>query len=329
MAATTMKAVVIHTKGGPEVLKVEERPIPKAESGKVLIRVKAFGLNRSEMFTRQGHSPGVDFPRILGIEATGIVEDAPGGEFEKGQIVMTAMGGMGRQFDGGYAQYTMVPTNQVKAITTPTKLGWDVLGAMPEMFNTAYGAITKSLKITKEDRLLIRGGTTSVGLAALGIAKGLGAHVASTSRRADREQMLREYGADEFFVDDGTIAEQIKDGSQKYNKILELVGAVTLMDSLQCLSKGGVVSQVGIVGNSWTLENFSPMEIIPFYAHLTTFGGGIEEFMDTPFDDIIQQVEAGKFKLKVGKVFHIDQIVEAHQCMDDNAAEGKIVVLTD
>jgi NADPH:quinone reductase-like Zn-dependent oxidoreductase len=65
-----------------------------------LIRVKAFGLNRSEMFTRQGHSPGINFPRILGIEATGLVEKAPGGEFQHGDVVATAMGGMGRAFDG-------------------------------------------------------------------------------------------------------------------------------------------------------------------------------------------------------------------------------------
>ncbi|EEA24095.1 hypothetical protein TMatcc_007169 [Talaromyces marneffei ATCC 18224] len=328
-ANSTMKAVVIHTKGGPDVLKVEERPIPTAQPGQVLIRVKAFGLNRSEMFTRQGHSPGVEFPRILGIEATGIVEHAPGGEFEKGQIVMTAMGGMGRQFDGGYAQYTVVPTNQVQVITVPTKLGWDVLGAMPEMLNTAYGAITKSLEVKKGDRLLIRGGTTSVGLAALAIAKGFGAHVASTSRRPEREQMLREYGADKFFVEDGAIAAQIKDDSQKFNKVLELVGVVTLKDSFQCTSKGGIVSMTGIVGNKWSIDNFQAMEYIPKYRYLTTFGGWVEEFMSTPLNDIVQQVEAGTFKIKVGKVFHMDQIAEAHQCMDDNAAEGKIVVLTD
>lgn len=86
--------------GGPEVFKVESRPIPTPEKGQVLIRVKAFGLNRSEMFTRQGHSPGVKFPRILGIEAAGIVENAPGGEFKKGDYALTAMGGMGREFDG-------------------------------------------------------------------------------------------------------------------------------------------------------------------------------------------------------------------------------------
>ena len=109
-----MKAVVIRRPGGPDVLKIERLPVPKPHSGQVLIRVKAFGLNRSELFTRQGHSPGVPFPRVLGIEAVGLVEDAPGKEFEKGATVATAMGGMGRQFDGGYAEYTCVPATQVQ-----------------------------------------------------------------------------------------------------------------------------------------------------------------------------------------------------------------------
>ena len=109
-----MKAVVIYEAGGPEVLKVESRPIPTPRAGQVLIRVKAFGLNRSELFTRQGHSPSVPFPRVLGIEAVGLVEDAPGQEFQKGTAVATAMGGMGRQFDGGYAEYTCVPATQVQ-----------------------------------------------------------------------------------------------------------------------------------------------------------------------------------------------------------------------
>ncbi|KAK4542986.1 hypothetical protein LTR36_005984 [Oleoguttula mirabilis] len=110
----TMKAAVIYEAGGPEVLKLEQRPIPKPEAGWVLIRVKAFGLNRSELFTRQGHSPGVAFPRILGIEATGLVEEAPGGEFAKGDVVATAMGGMGRAFDGGYAKFTCVRAGQIQ-----------------------------------------------------------------------------------------------------------------------------------------------------------------------------------------------------------------------
>ena len=92
---TNMKAVIIRQAGGPEVLRLEDVAIPTPQSGDVLIRVKAFGLNRSELFTRLGLSPGVKFPRVLGIEAVGLVENAPGGEFRKGDIVATAMGGHG------------------------------------------------------------------------------------------------------------------------------------------------------------------------------------------------------------------------------------------
>lgn len=93
-----MKAAVIYEAGGPEVLKLETIPVPQPKDDEVLIRIKAFGLNRSELFTRQWHSPGVKFPRVLGIEACGLVGNAPGGQFEKkNQIVATALGGMVRQ----------------------------------------------------------------------------------------------------------------------------------------------------------------------------------------------------------------------------------------
>src|SRR5271170_2455096 len=111
--ATTMLAAVLHAPGAASALKLQRVPIPKPSPDQVLIRVRAFGLNRSEMFTRQGLSPGVTFPRILGIEACGTVESAPGNDdMQQGDVVATIMGGMGRAFDGSYAEYCVVPKAQ-------------------------------------------------------------------------------------------------------------------------------------------------------------------------------------------------------------------------
>ena len=131
---TSMKAVVIERPGPPEVLSLQERSVPEPKPGWVLIRIRAFGLNRSELFTRQGHSPSVTLPRILGIEAVGEVVAAPGTELSPGQTVATAMGGMGRKFDGSYAEYTCVPARQVQ--TLETTLDWPTLAALPEMIQT-------------------------------------------------------------------------------------------------------------------------------------------------------------------------------------------------
>jgi NADPH:quinone reductase-like Zn-dependent oxidoreductase len=323
---TIMKAAVIRQAGGPDALKIESVPVPVAKPGEVLIRVKAFGLNRSELFTRQGHSPDVKFPRILGIEAVGIVEDAPGGEFPRGDVVASAMGGLGRRFDGGYAEYTCPPASQVQAIRT--KLPWETLGALPEMLQTAWGSLFRALRLQRGERLLVRGGTTSVGLAAAAIAKKHGAVVAATTRRADREAVLRENGADEVYVDDGKIAAQVGAKGARPDKVLELIGTTSLLDSLRCCREGGIVCMTGIVGNAWSLEKFQPMSDIPTAVCLTSYAGDSEDFLRTPLEELAQQVAAGSLRVPVARTFRLDEIAEAHRYMEENRAGGKIVVLT-
>jgi NADPH:quinone reductase-like Zn-dependent oxidoreductase len=323
----TMKAVVIHQPGPPEVLQIEERPIPVPECGEVLIRVKAFGVNRSEVFTRRGLSPGVKFPRILGIEAVGLVVQAPGNGFREGDIVATAMGGMGRNFDGGYSEYTCVPATQVQVLKTT--LPWETLGAIPEMLQASWGSLFKSLCLEEGERLLIRGGTTSVGLAAAALAKLHGVSVAATTRRPDREMLLRSRGVDQVFIDSGLIAEQVKAVFPRgVDKVLELVGTTTLKDSLRCAKQHGIVCMTGMVGNNWSFDNFEPMQVIPTAVNLTTYDGGAEDFMLAPLEELVKKIAAGQLPIQVGKVFKMDQIVDAHRCMEENKAGGKIVVLT-
>src|SRR4051812_49526743 len=164
-----MRAIVLDAPGPPDALAIREVPVPTPQVGWVLIEVKAFGLNRSELHTRLGLAQGVTFPRVLGIEAAGVVAQCPGGEFPVGQQVVTMMGGMGRTFDGGYADYTCVPARQV--IPFASDLEWSTVGAVPEMLQTAYGSLIVGLDVQPGQSILVRGGTSSVGMAAAGLHK--------------------------------------------------------------------------------------------------------------------------------------------------------------
>jgi NADPH2:quinone reductase len=323
-----VKAAVVEAAGGPAVLQVKEVPTPRAKSGWVLIKVHAAGLNRSEMFTRQGHSPGVRFPRILGIECVGEVADPSDSVLKMGQKVAAVMGGMGRDYDGGYAEYTLVPSAQV--IPVDTDLPWDKLGAVPETFLTAWGSLVDSLDLQSGQRLLVRGGTSALGLASASIARDMGATVTATTRNKDRTEALLANGAHDVIIDTGEIAEEaLRRVPGGYDAVLELVGTVTLLDSLKAARPKGTVCMSGILGNSWTIPEFEPLTMIPSGVRLTSY---VSESLtaanaQAPLQHIVDAIAEGRYRVQVDRVFKLDEIAEAHRYMEENRATGKLVVL--
>ena len=320
-----MKAAVTTKAGNPDVIEIQEKPKLEVKEGWVLIKIKAFGLNRSEIFTRQGHSPNVVFPRIQGIECVGEIEEDTSGTYKTGQKVAAIMGGLGRDFDGGYAEYTSVPLEIV--FPFESHLPWNVLGAIPEMFQTVSGSLNKALEIKEGETLLIRGGTSSIGMLACQLAKTKGLTVISTTRNPEKEIHLKENGADYVLLDDGEINSKLKNLFPKgVNNVLELIGVETLKDSLQCIAPKGIVCMTGILGGSWTMNEFTPMGDIPSLGRLTVYMGDAENLHKDLLQEFIDAVAAGKINLNIDKTFRLDQISEAHGYMESNQAKGKIVV---
>lgn len=321
-----MKAVVIYNAGGPDNLLLEERSIPVPGKDQVLVKIKAFGLNRSELMTRKGYSPNVKFPRVLGIECVGEIKIDPSGELSKGQKVAAFMGGMGRDFDGGYAEYAVLP----KAIIAPfeSDLPWGILGALPEMFQTVYGSLHLALRISEGERILVRGGTSSIGLLASQLAKINGLYVIASTRDPQKESLLLDNGADEVWIEDGNLSEMAqKSNLGKIDKVLELIGTPTLADSLRCVKPGGVVCMVGMLSEHWSVTEFTPMDYIPATVNLTIYDSGQIRVANNYFQNFLQQVKSGTVKPAIKKTFNLDQIIEAHSYMESNSGGGKIVVV--
>ncbi|KAK1186296.1 zinc-binding dehydrogenase [Streptomyces sp. NBS 14/10] len=326
-----MRAVVVTRPGGLDALEIKDVPVPARKPGWVRIKVKAFGVNESEVTTRKGESDAeVTYPRIPGIEGVGVIDDVDEDSgLRPGQQVSTMMGSMGRSYDGAYAQYVTVPAGQV--IPFDTSLPWDVVGALPEMFQTAYGSLTRGLDLKSGQTLLIRGGTSTVGLSAATMAKEIGATVIATTRNADRSDELRAIGVDHPVVDDGQIATKVRDlAPEGVDAALELVGCTVLPDTFGCVRVHGAVCFTGALAGGWSVPDFTPF-MIPSGVRLTSYAG---EAADLPADVFARQLQAiaeGRLKVPVAKVYcGLEQVRDAQADVESGTTPGKhVVVLED
>lgn len=322
----SMRAVVLDAPGPVSALQMRRVPLPTPRVGQVRIKVMAAGVNRSELHTRLGLAEGVTFPRVLGIEATGVVDECPGGEFEPGQRVMTMTGGMGRTFDGGYAEYTCVPVSQV--IPFESQLDWATLGAVPEMLRTAYASLTIGMAVKPGDKILIRGGTSAVGMAAAVLAKLRNITVLSTTRNELKADALRGLGVDHVVLDKGHIAEQVRDiVPGGVDAALELVGAPTLRDTLRATRAGGVVCFTGMLSNEWVIKDFYPIDFIPAGVRLTAYSGEASDLPAAVLQSFLDDVARGVVEVPLYASFPLGDVARAHEIMEASTATGKMVLL--
>jgi NADPH:quinone reductase-like Zn-dependent oxidoreductase len=323
----TVRAIVVDKFGGPENLVYTELPEPEPKLGQVVIEIKAFGLNHAEKHMRRGE--WAEAARVIGIECVGLVKACPGGEFPVGAKVAALMGGLGRTINGSYAEYTRAPASNVALIESD--LPWAELAVIPETYATAWTCLFRNLEIAKGQTLVIRGGTSSFGQAAIKMAVNAGARVIATTRNRERFGMLQKMGAERVELEGPDLSKRIAEARQ-LDAVLDLVGNSTILDSLQMLRRGGRACLAGWLGGLDPIANFNPLLQMASGVYLTFFGSfvfGTPGFplSDVPLQRIANQVKEGRLNAKPSRVFLFDQIREAHRVMEANEARGKMVVV--
>ncbi|WP_311642172.1 alcohol dehydrogenase catalytic domain-containing protein [Selenomonas noxia] len=316
-----MKAVVVYKPGGPEQLVYTDVPRPALKAGWSLVRVRAFGVNHSEIFTRQGLSPSVSFPRILGIECVGTVEETTDAvRLPAGQRVVSLMGEMGRAFDGGYAEYVLLPNEQIYPVQS--ELPWEILAAIPETYYTAFGSL-KNLRIEDGYTVLVRGGASGVGIAFLRLMRAQFPHmyiVGSTRRAEQRTRMLAAGYSDVVIEEDGILRTD-----ERYDRILELVGPAVMKDSMKHLVRGGILCNTGLLGGKWDLEGFEPIGDLAEDAYLTSFYSG--NVREEHLSELFAYIRQYKVPVRPERVFTLSDTAEAHRWLEGRDGFGKAVVL--
>ncbi|EGN97167.1 hypothetical protein SERLA73DRAFT_56788 [Serpula lacrymans var. lacrymans S7.3] len=329
-----MDAIVLDHFGGLDALVYKQLPVPIPKHGEVLIRIRAFGINHAEVHMRKGE--WAEAAPVSGIECVGTVAAAPGGEYPIGTNVAALMGGLGRTRNGSYAQYTVAPLHNVVPLTTDKSglpFSWETLAAIPETFATAWTCLFRNLEVKKGEKVLIRGATSSLGQAAVKLAVAVGAKVVATTRNEDRFQGLLDLGAERAELEGAGLAARLPE-KKEFDAVLNLVGNVVLLDSIDIPRRGGRVCHAGWLGGLAPVKDFDPLTQMASGVHFSLFGSfmfGTPQFplSDVPLAQIIRDAAEGKFDVKPTRVFQFSEIREAQNVMESGEANGKIVVVVE
>ncbi|KAI0424643.1 GroES-like protein [Xylaria sp. FL1042] len=336
----SMRAIVISKFGGPEVLEYQDVAKPVPGPDEVLIRVHAFGVNHAEMHMRKGEWD--EWNPVTGLECVGTIEAHPLSSpspsqlyYPPGTKVAAVMGGLGRTRPGSYGEYITVSTRNIIPLTTT--LPWPHLAALPEVYCTAYTALFKLLDLKRDETLLLRGATSTLGQAALHLAVDAGAAVTATTRRAERFAWLREeLGAAEAVREERNLSFSGRDEGRggktpRFDKTLNLIGNSVLLESIALTRAGGRMVQAGWLGGLEPVRDFDPMVQMESGVHFSLFHSkvlGTPEFAlsDIPLQEIVRKIEQGVWDARPARVFEYQDIVNAHRALDSHDVGGKIVV---
>jgi NADPH:quinone reductase-like Zn-dependent oxidoreductase len=212
-------------------------------------------------------------------------------------------------------------------------LSWAELAALPESYATAWTCLFRNLEIRKGQTLLIRGATSSFGQAAINMAVNAGVKVLATTRSKDRFGMLEKMGVERVELEGPSLSTRLQEARQ-VDAVLDLVGNSVILDSLAIARRGGRVCLAGFLGGLAPVPDFNPLLQMASGVHFSFFGSfvfGDPQFplSDVPLQDIAREVAEGRYQAKPSRVFHFNEIHEAHRVMEANQAKGKMVVLVD
>lgn len=319
----TMKAVVLAKPAKGEDVTLSEIAVPEVKPGWVLVKVKAFGMNHSEQILREFEikQDYIRKPIIPGIECVGEIADPSDSGLTKGQKVAALMGGMGRSFNGSYAEYALLPIHHVFPVES--SLSWEEMAAIPETYFTAWGSLFQCLRLTRDDTLLVRGATCALGYVAVQLAKAIGCRVIGTTHRETKMQLLKEAGCDECILDDGTVRGKVHGAT----KALELIGIKTVQDTMISMKQGGIVCNTGVLGKVYEWNHFDPIKDIPNGVCLAGFYSNYpsKEMMQ----DIFRFMDEHHLKPLIGATYSFNEIRDASIALDNGQVNGKIVVRVD
>lgn len=325
----TMRAHVVRSPGGPEVLELSNVRSPEPRDGWVLIGVKAFGLNRAEAITRAGGSgDAVPFPRIIGIECVGKVLHSGGTDLRIGQTVAAVMGGLGRSHDGSYAERTLAQRSNVFPIETD--LDWIRLASIPETYLTAWGCLRVTNALQPQQRVLVRPGASALGLAITQIVNHLGGQVVGVTRSPGKVQRLLDAGMADVIVSDAEVAEAVATRwPAGPNVIVDTIASDrSVADDLGMLARGGMVCLAGSLAESYDTGAISTVgqaferQDVTFYSSET-----LDQRVDASvLQVIVDRVSSGMYETNIASVVDFEGLLGAHRRIEANAFVGKVVV---